>query len=210
MPITLNGSTGITYPAGGVDNVSGSGVGTTDSQTLTNKTITSPVLSGTATGTYTLGGTPSMAASALTGTIDRARLPTGSVLQVQFNDFGTLGYTAVSSTNVDYTGFSASFTPLYASSKVLIILSAGVNYVCDGTTYLKRNGSIVKSNWFGSSRTDDTNDYPQATALYMDSPGTTSAVTYQIGGRATGCGLNIRFGSSSEGSTTMTFMEIAA
>jgi len=49
MAITLNGTTGITYPAGGVDNVAGSGVGTTDTQTLTNKTIQGgTITSGTA------------------------------------------------------------------------------------------------------------------------------------------------------------------
>lgn len=36
--------------------------------TLTNKTITSPVFSGTATGTYTLGGTPTLTAPTWTGT----------------------------------------------------------------------------------------------------------------------------------------------
>lgn len=40
MTITINGTTGVTYPAGGTDNVAGSGVGTTDTQTLTNKTLT--------------------------------------------------------------------------------------------------------------------------------------------------------------------------
>ena len=34
-------------------------------QTLTNKTLTSPALSGTVTGTYTLGGTPTLTAPAL-------------------------------------------------------------------------------------------------------------------------------------------------
>ena len=39
MTITISGSSGVTYPAGGTDNVAGAGVGTTDSQTLTNKTL---------------------------------------------------------------------------------------------------------------------------------------------------------------------------
>jgi len=38
-------------------------------QTLTLKTLTAPVLSGTATGTYTLGGTPTITAPALSGTV---------------------------------------------------------------------------------------------------------------------------------------------
>jgi len=46
MTITINGTTGVTYPAGGTDNVAGSGVGTTDTQTLTNKTLTSPTITG--------------------------------------------------------------------------------------------------------------------------------------------------------------------
>jgi hypothetical protein len=44
MPTTISGSTGVTFPAGGVDNVAGAGVGTTDTQTLTNKTLTSPIM----------------------------------------------------------------------------------------------------------------------------------------------------------------------
>jgi len=52
-------------------NISGSAVGTTDTQTLTNKTITAPsisnpVLSGTITGTYTIGGTPTFPAAVVT------------------------------------------------------------------------------------------------------------------------------------------------
>ena len=44
MPITISGSSGVTYPSGGLANTAGAGVGTTDTQTLTNKTLTSPTL----------------------------------------------------------------------------------------------------------------------------------------------------------------------
>jgi hypothetical protein len=49
MATTISGSTGVTYPSGGVDNTAGAGVGTTDTQTLTNKTIQGgAITSGTA------------------------------------------------------------------------------------------------------------------------------------------------------------------
>lgn len=155
-------------------------------------------------GNLTVGGTLTTASRA----ISKASVPTGSVLQVAWTNWAG-SYVAASNTNVDFTGFSATFTPLYASSKVLIIVSAGVNFICDGIVYIKRNGSIIKDNWFGSSRQDDQYDYPQATQTYLDSPGTTSTVTYQMGGRAGGCSFTIRFGAS-DNSSSILFMEIAA
>ena len=199
-------------------------VGKATTDTLTNKTLTSPVIativnSGTLTlptSTDTLVGkattdtltNKSIAATQLTGTISAARLPTGSVLQVTWTNW-TGSYQATSATNVDFTGFSTTFTPLYSTSKVLIFVSAGINMICDGSVYIKRNGTIVKDNWFGSSRADEQYDYPQAAQSYLDSPATTSTITYQMGGRAPGCGTTIRFGAS-DNSSSICLMEIAA
>jgi hypothetical protein len=164
-------------------------------------------LTGYSTG-MTINGTTGVLSTLVSRGISAGSVPAGSVIQVVSNVV-TTDYTGSSSSGVDYPAWSFAFTPQFATSKVFILISVGVNYICDGQTYLKRNGTIVKDTWFGSSRQDDQYDYPQAAAFYLDSPATTSTITYQVGGRAGGCSNIIRFGGS-DNHASMTFMEIAA
>jgi hypothetical protein len=63
MTMVLSGDAGVTFPAGGVGNPASAVVGLTDTQTLTNKTLTTPIVSTT----MGVGGaTPSGSGSGIT------------------------------------------------------------------------------------------------------------------------------------------------
>lgn len=67
------------HNADGTHNGSTTVVTKTATQTLTNKTLTSPVLGGTVTGTYTLGGTPTITAPTITGNWGGGTMTSGTV-----------------------------------------------------------------------------------------------------------------------------------
>jgi hypothetical protein len=65
MTTVIDGTAGVTFPAGGLGNPASAVVGLIDTQTLTNKTLTSPTIN-----SPTIGGTPVMGASVITsGTV---------------------------------------------------------------------------------------------------------------------------------------------
>lgn len=112
MPITLNGSTGITYPAGGTDNPAGTGVGTTDTQTLTNKTLTTPTI-----------GTIKSASSGSPPTIqDSAGTEIGTFCRawVNFNGTGTVAirssFNVTSITDNNTGDYTVNFTTAMADA----------------------------------------------------------------------------------------------
>jgi hypothetical protein len=127
--------------------------------------------------------------------LTRPQMPAGSVLQVVATNF-TNQATSSSATPANVTGFSASITPTSVNSTILVTVSVAFGFANDAYPYvlLTRNGTSVG---VGSSATNTqinvflagtgTNAaastpwrYHQASRQYLDSPATTSALTYQI------------------------------
>jgi hypothetical protein len=148
------------------------------------------------------------------GTLAKARLPTGSVLQVVYAQANT----TVSTTSTSYvdTGFSASITPTSATSKILIFGSAIIRVGTGSNNYqhtIFRNGTtdLAPSATRGFIQCRDASnnqsDYTPAFA-HLDSPATTSAITYNWYHKSEG-GVSVSF-SIDNSFAQLTLMEIAA
>jgi hypothetical protein len=197
MPTIIDGTSGVTFPAGGVGNPASAVVGLTDTQTLTNKSIV---------------------ATQLTGTIAVARLPAGSVLQVVSSNY-SVDTSTTSNTVFSDTGITATITPTSASSKILILISNPA-YVTSsaassgGQFQLLRGATVI----YGTSANSLYITATGATAVavnsqqginYLDSPNTTSATTYKLQQQSYFSGRTI--GSQVNGATSsIMLLEIAA
>ena len=124
------------------------------------------------------------------GTLPTARLPAGSVLQVKSTTLkSNVSTTSVTATNL--TGMSVTITPTSASNKILIQASLNVSIGAQKRIYFTVTGGNAAS-YIGDAGTGQecaaafcsrvNEDYIMGTTplLYLDSPATTSAVTYQI------------------------------
>jgi hypothetical protein len=182
------------------------------------------------TGTFTIASPNSnsnftLTLPAATGTVltsaTTTGFPAGSVLQVV-----STNSTASSTTTGNFpqnSGITQAITPSSASSKILVFASisssadgSGTNANKIGIYGIKNNTSATTlgvrrvganlsaggSDWFG-----------ETTLVFLDSPGSTSAQTYEIlFGRINAtfdCGVAINTGVTGA-STTLTLMEIAA
>jgi hypothetical protein len=187
------------------------------------------VLVGSTSGSITLqepaiAGTTVLDLPAVSGTIlttassgqsiPKAALPTGSVLQVVNSSYGT--ETQNNTSTYADTGLTANITPLYSTSKILILVcQAGIQKITNNTTIrvrLIKNSTTqlaIIENEAGGSSNSNTNSVAAGAICYLDSPATTSSVNYktQFLSSANNEGARVQAGNSL---ATITLMEIAA
>ena len=152
----------------------------------------------------------------------------GKVLQV-VSATKTDTFSTTSSSYVDVTGLTVSITPTSSSSKILVLgsinygASADVGFfrlVRDSTALQVGDAAGVRVQATGQMRNStDSADADTASVLYLDSPATTSSVTYKIQAASSPGGYTTRFNSSADDAnqtnrgrtaSSITVMEIAA
>jgi len=172
--------------------------------------FTLPAETGTILTSATLSGINASALSA--GTLAKARLPAGSVLQVVQGNYTNL--TTTTSTSYVDTGLSASITPGATANKVLVIVQASIEQVTAGTSVrfvIDRSGTKPQDPNFIQSLA--VADGVTLAFAYLDSPSSTSSLTYKIQFRNESGGYTTKFGNESLSNftyNTITLMEIAA
>ena len=114
---------------------------------------------------------------------------TGSIIQVVYGDMGSNTATIASQNNAVIPNCSVSITPTRSNSKILLIAHVVSNIWFVSSYGFARNGTniggnsntnsnnSIATNYFGQLTTEQ-NLCMSVTYQYLDSPATTSAITY--------------------------------
>ena len=142
-------------------------------------------------------------------------MPTGSVIQTVQGTYST-NVTNSTSTYAD-TGVTATITPTSNTSKILVLISMqGVIKKSNDTAInfkIQRNSSdliIYTAGMVGYTATSTQNGVGSNAYNYLDSPASTSALTYkvQFASNANNATASVQESNGSGVSSTITLMEI--
>ena len=142
-----------------------------------------------------------------------AAISTGKVLQV-VTTHKTDYFETTSSSFVDVTGASVAITPSATSSKVLFMITGTYGKYESGNFHLKvlRDSTAIMTNVVDPEHPNQNYDYYFGNHI-IDTPSSTSALTYKIQVKTDGSGttaINSRSSSpANRGTTTLTVMEVA-
>ena len=186
-----------------------------------SNTLTLPTSNGSANQFLQNGST---AGTLEFGSLVSSDMPTGSILQVV--QASTSTQVAVSTSTFTDTGLSASITPSSSSNKILVIvdqdyqiakntagMGGGIRILRDSTTI--HNPITDGTGPFDVYYATETNAFGRIAITKLDSPSSTSSITYKTQGRpytTTDSGqmiFNVD-GASIDGTSYITLMEVAA
>jgi len=144
-------------------------------------------------------------------------IATGDVLQV----ITATTTTQVSTTSTSYvdSGLSAAITPSATSSKILVLVSMDIICYKQAAGYFRSQIQLLRGstqllyNHFGgySNVGTDNAEYGTNNRTYLDSPSSTSAVTYKTQVQVTsGATCKLQEGGASARPSTITLIEVGA
>jgi hypothetical protein len=160
-------------------------------------------------------GTPSAINLTNATGLGYSALPVGSVLQVVQSTYST-AFSTTSGTPVS-TGFLASITPKFTTSKILVTIfsTLGVPANMNGHAIIYRDSTQLTTTTTPSYATYGAAQYQNSafTVQYLDSPATTSSTTYTLYAYRNGVSATFYVGAREDGGSvilsTVTLMEIA-
>ena len=127
------------------------------------------------------------------------------VVQVVSVEYGT--ETTSTSASFADTGLTASITPSSSSNKILVLVHQMAKALDGaGRMNLLRDSTSLEEQYFGESEGGDW--YGPIDVIRLDSPATTSSITYKTQQRTNGAGT-VGVNSPLLNACTMTLMEIA-
>ena len=139
----------------------------------------------------------------------------GNIIQVKQARLTSGSFTTSSTSFVDITGLSVDITPTSSSSKILVLVQGGEwGHYTGGayTSHIKilRDSTAITGDNKVNAREGNGNAVGNCSFSILDSPNTTSAVTYKGQARTDDSSKTVYVQNGDNGNISITVMEVAA